>query len=123
MRPVPPRSAARRGAAVPGVRSWLPVLGSRCRASSSVVGPGRTRQCSARPGLGKMTAALVIVPADPVQARCVSARRRRATGSPIGRQEVLTGTPWMVRLSMGTGDRWSPAGSLRPGQRLLRPID
>ncbi len=67
---------------------------------------------------GAMTAALVIVPADPVCARSASAHGGRAPGSSVravssrtrpGPREVLSGAPWMVRLSMGCGDETSPA--------------
>jgi hypothetical protein len=75
-------------------------------------------------GLGAMTAALVIVPADPVCARSASAHGGRASGSSVravssrtrpGPREVLSGAPWMVRLSMGCGDLTSSA-RLAPGQ-------
>jgi hypothetical protein len=61
-------------------------------------------------GHGAMTAALVIVPADPVCAPSASAHGGRAPGSSVravssrtrpGPREVLSGAPWMVRLSMG----------------------
>jgi len=69
-------------------------------------------------GLGAMTAALVIVPADPVCATSASAHGGRVPGSSVraassrtrpGPREVLSGAPWMVRLSMGCGDLMSPA--------------
>jgi hypothetical protein len=69
-------------------------------------------------GLGAMTAALVIVPADPACARSASAHGGRVPGSSVravssrtrpGPREVLSGAPWMVRLSMGCGDQRSPA--------------
>ena len=68
--------------------------------------------------LGAMTAALVIVPADPACAASASAHRGRAPGSSVravsirtrpGPQEVRSGAPWMVRLSMGSGDLTSPS--------------
>ncbi|GAA0571728.1 hypothetical protein GCM10009534_01960 [Kribbella sandramycini] len=65
---------------------------------------------------GAMTAALVIVPADPMPARSHSAHQGRAgIGSRVGAQEVPSGAPWMVRLSTGRGDATS-AARLAPGQ-------
>jgi hypothetical protein len=49
-----------------------------------------------------MTAALVIVPVDPDVS--ASAHRGHRTGSTVEPREVPTGTPWMVRLSMGRSD-------------------
>ena len=140
MRPVPPRSAARCGAAVPSARSWLPVLGSRCRAVSSVTGLGSVSTSAARTcrrsqpirgrAHGAMTAALVIVPADPVSARPVSAQRGRVTGSPVaavspltrpGPREVPIGAPWTVRLSMARGDLVSPVRLAPARKRRLGP--
>lgn len=102
MRPVPHHPAARFGAAVPSAPTWhLP--------------PERLPSLS---GLGAMTAALVIVPADPVRAWSASAHGGRVPGSSVmavssrtrpGPREVLSGAPWMVRLSMGCGDDTSPA--------------
>jgi hypothetical protein len=75
-------------------------------------------------GHGAMTAALVIVPADPVCASSASAHGGRAPGSSVravssrtrpGPREVLSGAPWMVRLSMACGDLTSSA-RLAPGQ-------
>jgi hypothetical protein len=69
-------------------------------------------------GHGAMTAALVIVPADPARARSASAHGGQAPGSAVRAvssrtrprpREVLSGAPWMVRLSMGCGDQVSPA--------------
>jgi hypothetical protein len=51
-------------------------------------------------GLRAMTAALVIVPLDPVRPPA-SAHRGAAPGSTPEPREVPTGAPWMVRLSMG----------------------
>jgi len=125
MRPVPPRSAACVDAAVPRVRSWFSVLGPRSAAPSSVTGLGLVPVSAARTcwrsqrirerAHGAMTAALVIVPADPVPAWPASAHRGPATGSPVGPREVLSGAPWMVRLSMARGDVLSPV-RLAPGQ-------
>jgi hypothetical protein len=84
MRPVPrcqARAAVHLGSTVPGARP-------------STVPPS----CAAS---GAMTAALVIVPADPVLARPDSAQCGRATGSSVRSQVVLSGAPWIVRLSMG----------------------
>jgi hypothetical protein len=50
-----------------------------------------------------MTAALVIVPADPAWPS-VTAHRGCAAGSKVEPQGVLKGAPWMVRLSMGSAD-------------------
>lgn len=60
-------------------------------------------------GLGAMTAALVIVPSDPAGSRSASAHGGRLPGSMVRPREVLSGAPWMVRLSMGCGDQGSPA--------------
>jgi len=68
--------------------------------------------------LGAMTAALVIVPADPACVPSASAHGGRVAGSSVravssrtwpGPREVPSGAPWMVRLSMARGDRTSPA--------------
>ena len=87
MRPVLHPAAARFGAAVPGANPHLP--------SSA--------------GLGAMTAALVIVPVDPACARPASAQGGQAPGSRVDPWEVLSGAPWMVRLSRGRGDTTCPA--------------
>ena len=88
--------------------------GTGMRPSVREVLPGQHRAF----GRGAMTAALVIVPADPVCARSASAHGGRAPGSSVravssrtrpGPREVLSGAPWMVRLSMGCGDETSPA--------------
>ena len=100
MRPVLHPAAARFGAAVPGANPHL---------SSSA-------------GLGAMTAALVIVPVDPACARPASAHRGQAPGSRVDPREVLSGAPWMVRLSMGSADmmlRVRSAARLAPGQDAL----
>lgn len=55
-------------------------------------------------GLRAMTAALVIVPLDPVRPPA-SAHRGAAPGSTTDLREVQTGTPWMVRLSMANRGR------------------
>ena len=98
MRPVQ-CAAVRFGAAVPSVRASL----QRSPAAPSPIGPGA------------MTAALVIVPADPVYAGSASAHGGRATGSRVRPREMPSGAPWMVRLFTGSGghDVRRPA---RPGQ-------
>ena len=81
----------------------------RCSAPSTC----SRRRGSGRQALGAMTAALVIVPVDPDVS--ASAHRGHRTGSTVEPREVPTGTPWMVRLSMGSGDTRS-AARLAPGQ-------
>jgi hypothetical protein len=89
MRPVPPRAAAARvDAAVPSALASL--QGFQPSLSSA--------------GLRAMTAALVIVPVDPVRRASASAQRGRCPGSTVVPREVQTGAPWMVRLSMGSAD-------------------
>jgi hypothetical protein len=62
------------------------------------------------PGLGAMTAALVLVPADPAGAPSVSAHSGRASRvAAVGPPAVPSGSPWMVRLFMGCGDTTSAA--------------
>lgn len=110
MRPVPPCAAARVGVAVPSAKASL--QGSRVALSStpglrSVPTPA-ARTCRRPQPLwgrieGAMTAALVIVPADPAWPTA-SARRGRVPGSTVGPREVPAGAPWMVRLSMGSPD-------------------
>jgi len=128
MRPLPPCTAVRVDAAVPSAfRASL--QGSRSALPSTGLGPVPTvaartcRRSQHRWGraLGAMTAALVIVPADPACARFASAHRGRATGSCVRPREVLSGAPWMVRLSMGSGDTTSTARQARPGSILLGP--
>ncbi|TCO17566.1 hypothetical protein EV652_11718 [Kribbella steppae] len=130
MRPVPQHAAARFGAAVPSVpaRHFPPEqlpsftgLGPDPTSPACCAALGGT--CSRLQGMwgqahGAMTAALVIVPADPVCARFASAHGGRVPGSSVMAvssrtrprpREVLSGAPWMVRLSMGSGDLMSPA--------------
>ena len=72
-------------------------------------------------GHGAMTAALVIVPADPACARPVSAQCGRPAGSRVRPREVLSGAPWMVRLSMGSADTTSAARLAPARKHLLGP--
>jgi hypothetical protein len=65
-----------------------------------------------------MTAALVIVPNDPVRVRSASAPGGRTPGSEVGPREVRNGRPWMVRLSTGSG-AVSAARLVPAGKRLL----
>ena len=67
-------------------------------------------------GLGAMTAALVIVPADPAAGPSVSAHSGRASRvATVGPRVVPSGSPWMVRLSMGMRGPDASA-RLAPGQ-------
>lgn len=50
-----------------------------------------------------MTAALVIVPVDPVRP-FATAQCGRVSGSMVAPREAPAGAPWMVRLSMGSPD-------------------
>jgi len=60
--------------------------------------------------LGAMTAALVIVPADPACAPSASAHGGRVCRvAAVGPRAVPSGSPWMVRLFMGFGDTTSAA--------------
>jgi len=109
MRPVPPCTAAPRVvAAVPGARVSL--QGTRRALSSRGLRSAPTpaaRTCRRTQHLwgrisGAMTAALVIVPTDPVV--FAPAHRGQWPGSTVEPQEVPKGAPWMVRLSMGSTD-------------------
>lgn len=78
------------------------------------------RRGTGRRALGAMTAALVIVPAGPARHASVSARRGHAAGSMVGPREVPSGTPWIVRLSMGSADvvlRVTSAARLAPARK------
>jgi hypothetical protein len=134
MRPVPPRSAVRVGTAVPSApipassQGIRPVRASllRSRAALPSTGLGPVSTCAARAcprsqhvwerAQGAMTAALVIVPADPACARPFSAQEGRPSGSRVRPREVLSGAPWMVRLSMGSEDTMS-AARLAPARK------
>jgi hypothetical protein len=86
----------------------------RCTAPSTC----SRRRGSGRQALGAMTAALVIVPADPVRLSR-PAQRGRAPGSTVEPREVREGAPWMVRLSMGSADvmlRVTSAARLAPAR-------
>ena len=107
MRPVPPCVpcvTARLGTAVPNAAVRASLQGSRAALPAT--------------GLGAMTAALVIVPSDPACARSVSAPDGRLPGSPVRPRKMPIGTPWMVRLSMGSGGNAS-AARLAPARRHL----
>jgi hypothetical protein len=148
MRPVPPCAAARVGAAVPsalaslqgfhvplssaGLRSVSTPAARTCRRPQHLwsrtkgLDSRSRRRGSGRRALGAMTAALVIVPADPVRPASASAQRGRCPGSTVGPRKVQTGAPWMVRLSMGSADvmlrvtssaRLAPARKQLPGSR------
>ena len=133
MRPVPPCAAAARvDAAVPSalasLQGFQPPLSS---AGLRSVSTSAARTCRRPQPLwgrirGAMTAALVIVPADPVRRASASAQRGRCPGSTVGPRKVQTGAPWMVRLSMGSADvmlrvtssaRLAPARKHLPGSR------
>lgn len=136
MRPVPPCAAAARvGAAVPsalaslqgfqvalssaGLRSVSTPAARTCRRPQHLWGP--TKGLVSR-ALGAMTAALVIVPADPARPASASAQRGRCPGSMVEPREVQTGAPWMVRLSMGSADvtlRVTSSARLAPARRHL----
>lgn len=60
-------------------------------------------------GHGAMTAALVIVPADPACAWSASAPADGHPGRWSGPGVVPSGAPWMVRLSMARADLTSDA--------------
>jgi hypothetical protein len=81
----------------------------------------RARRHASRSGLGAMSAALVIVPAHPDRASSASAHSGRGLrAAAVGPRVVPSGSPWMVRLSMGCGDatsadRLAPARKHRPG--------
>jgi hypothetical protein len=133
MRPVPPCAAARRvRRAVPSAKASL--QGSRVALSSTAglrsVSTPAARTCRRPQPLwgrtrGAMTAALVIVPADPVSPSA-TAHSGRTAGSTVEPREVPAGAPWMVRLSMGSADvmlrvtssaRLAPARKHLPGSR------
>jgi hypothetical protein len=101
MRPVPLRATDRLGSAVPGAdpHPEAPPLH----------------------GLGAMTAALVIVPDGSVCARSASAPGGRVPELPVGPREAPSGSPWMMRLSMGCGDETSHARLARPGSATWVP--
>jgi len=105
MRPVPPCTAAPRVvAAVPSARvsrRALSCSGLRSAPTPAARTCRRTQHLWGRTD-GAMTAALVIVPVDPDVS--ASAHRGHRTGSTVEPREVPTGTPWMVRLSMGRSD-------------------
>ena len=123
MGPVPPRTA-RIGAAVPSAPALASLQGCRAALPSTGLGPVPTsaaRTCRRSQHVwgraqGAMTAALVIVPADPARARSASAHRGRVPGSRVRPREVPSGAPWMVRLSMGSGDIRS-AARLAPARK------
>ena len=112
MRPVPPCAAIRIDAAVPSAPALASLQGCRAALPSTGLGPVPTsaaRTCRRSQHVwgraqGAMTAALVIVPADPARARSASAHRGRVPGSRVRPREVPSGAPWMVRLSMGRSD-------------------
>lgn len=126
MRPVPPRTAVRIGAAVPSAPALASLQGCRAALPSTGLGPVPTsaaRTCRRSQHVwgraqGAMTAALVIVPVDPARARSASAHRGRVPGSRVRPREVPSGAPWMVRLSMGSGDIRS-AARLAPARKHL----
>ena len=111
MRPVQ-CAAVRFGAAVPSVRASLqgspvapPPVGIRGPVPTSAARTCRRSQQLWGRAFGAITAALVIVPADPVSARSASAHGGRATGSRVRPREMPSGAPWMVRLFTGSGGR------------------
>ena len=124
MRSVPPCTAVRIGAAVPSAPALASLQG--CRAALPSAGLGALPTTAARPSRRSqhrwgrapraMTAPLVIVPADPARARSASAHRGRVPGSRVRPREVPSGAPWMVRLSMGSGDIRS-AARLAPARK------
>jgi hypothetical protein len=69
-----------------------------------------------------MTAALVIVPVDPVRSVFGTAQRGHAAGSQVEPREMPSGVPWMVRLSMGSVDvmlRVTSTARLTPARKHL----
>jgi hypothetical protein len=110
MRPVPPCAAARRvRCAVPSAKASL--QGFRVALSSTAglrsVSTTAARTCRRPQPLwgrisGAMTAALVLVPADPVSPSAAAQRGRVRLGSMVEPREVQAGAPWMVRLFTGS---------------------
>lgn len=108
MRPVPPCVAVRFGTAVPNAAVRASLQGSRAALPSPA-------------HLGAMTAALVIVPPDPVRDRPATAHGGRVPGSRVRPRGMSSGAPWMVRLSMGSGDDASAARLAPARKHLLGP--
>jgi hypothetical protein len=130
MRPVPPCAAtARVDAAVPsalaslqGFQPSLSSAGLRSVSTPAARTCRRTQPLWGRTGSGAMTAALVIVPADPAWPASASAQRGRCPGSTVEPREVQTGAPWMVRLSMGSANvmlRVTSAARIAPARKHL----